>query len=431
MKRVEAEIAVVGTGPAGATIARELALRNHKVVMVEKGGWHNRLIGRLASMGTITRLEKSRQGGIMGRGITVGGSSVVFNGNAFEPPPWLKDELGIDITKQTEEAKKETGIAFLPEDFYKSWQATRRLVNSAGELNIILKPQPKFISAEKCNPRCDDCMFGCRRGGKWTARKFVFDALANGATIFENHETDKVLIEGGKAVGIKVKGKSEVEEIRAEKIIISAGGIGTPIILQKSGINAGDGFFIDPMNVVLGIGKEKGTWREMTFSYATEELPEREGFLVGTVGAFIVWGAQFARRRSLRTLLKAVNLPKIMGMFAKIGDAPSGKIHPDGTVEKPYSDEDREKFRKGTDICKRVLIRAGAKPESIMVAENIGGHPGGTAAIGKVVDKNLQVFGVGNLYVCDASVFPRSPGRPPTLTLIALAKKLAEDIHGT
>jgi choline dehydrogenase-like flavoprotein len=183
------------------------------------------------------------------------------------------------------------------------------------------------------------------------------------------------------------------------------------------------------MNVVLGVGKEKGTWREMTFSYATEELTEREGFLVGTVGAFIVWGAQLTRHRSVRTLLKATNLPKIMGMFTKIGDSPGGKIHRDGTVEKPYTAEDMEKFRKGTEICKKVLIRAGAIPESIMVAENIGGHPGGTAAIGKVVDRNLQVFGVDNLYVCDASVFPRSPGRPPTLTLIALGKKLAETIH--
>lgn len=429
MKRVETEIAVVGTGPAGATVARELALRNHKVVMVEKGEWHNRLIGRWLSMGTITRMERSREGGIMGRGITVGGSSVVFNGNAFEPPAWLESELGIDISKQTEKAKKETGVSILPEEFYRSWSATQRLVHCAGELNIILKPQPKFICAEKCDPRCDDCMFGCKRGGKWTARSYVFDALENGANIFESHEVERVIIKGGKAVGVKVKGKSNVEEIIADKVIISAGGMGTPIILRKSGINAGEGFFIDPMNVVLGVGKEKGTWREMTFSYATEELAEREGFLVGTVGAFIVWGAQLTRHRSLSTLLKATNLPKIMGMFTKIGDSPGGRIYPDGTVEKPYTEEDMEKFRKGTEICKKVLIRAGAIPESIIVAENIGGHPGGTSAIGKVVDKNLQVFGVDNLYVCDASVFPRSPGRPPTLTLIALGKRLAETIN--
>lgn len=429
MKKVETEIVVVGTGPGGATVARELALRKHKVIMLEKGGWNNRLIGRVVSMGRITRLEKSREGGIMGRGITVGGSSVVFNGNAFDPPTWLKDELGIDITKQVEEAKREAGVALLPEDFYKNWRATQRLVNAAGELNIILNPQPKFILAEKCDPHCDDCMFGCKRGGKWTARKFVFDALASGATIFEKHEAKKVLIKGGKAVGVKVEGKSEIEEVRAEKVILSAGGIGTPLILQRSGIEAGKGFFIDPMNVVLGIGKEKGTWREMTFAYATDELAEREGFLVGTVGAFIVWGAQLARHRSLRSLIKAVNMPKIMGLFTKIGDSAGGKINSDGTVEKPYTEEDREKFRRGTEICKKVLIRAGAKPESIMVAENIGGHPGGTAAVGDVVDKNLQVFGAGNLYVCDASVFPRSPARPPTLTLIALAKKLVGTIH--
>jgi len=42
------------------------------------------------------------------------------------------------------------------------------------------------------------------------------------------------------------------------------------------------------------------------------------------------------------------------------------------------------------------------------------------------VDNGLQSLAVKNLYVCDASVFPRSPGRPPTLTLIDLAKWLAK-----
>jgi len=33
---------------------------------------------------------------------------------------------------------------------------------------------------------------------------------------------------------------------------------------------------------------------------------------------------------------------------------------------------------------------------------------------------------VKNLYVCDASAFPYSPGMPPILTIVALAKNLAK-----
>jgi choline dehydrogenase-like flavoprotein len=43
-----------------------------------------------------------------------------------------------------------------------------------------------------------------------------------------------------------------------------------------------------------------------------------------------------------------------------------------------------------------------------------------------VVDKNLKYIGVDNLYVCDLSVFPVSPPANPTLTLAALALRLAD-----
>ncbi|MDD4810502.1 MAG: GMC oxidoreductase, partial [Methanobacterium formicicum] len=43
------------------------------------------------------------------------------------------------------------------------------------------------------------------------------------------------------------------------------------------------------------------------------------------------------------------------------------------------------------------------------------------AAVGEVVDKNLETE-IENLFVADASVFPRAPGAPPVLTILALAR---------
>ncbi len=43
-----------------------------------------------------------------------------------------------------------------------------------------------------------------------------------------------------------------------------------------------------------------------------------------------------------------------------------------------------------------------------------------------VVDEQLRVHGLANLYVCDLSVFPTSPAANPSLTLVALALRLAE-----
>ena len=46
-----------------------------------------------------------------------------------------------------------------------------------------------------------------------------------------------------------------------------------------------------------------------------------------------------------------------------------------------------------------------------------------------VVDKDLKMLGTNNVYVCDLSVFPSSPTANPSLTLVALALRLAEHIR--
>jgi hypothetical protein len=45
-----------------------------------------------------------------------------------------------------------------------------------------------------------------------------------------------------------------------------------------------------------------------------------------------------------------------------------------------------------------------------------------------VVDVNLKFFNYDNLYACDLSVFPSSPAANPSLTLVALALRLAEHL---
>ena len=45
-----------------------------------------------------------------------------------------------------------------------------------------------------------------------------------------------------------------------------------------------------------------------------------------------------------------------------------------------------------------------------------------------VVDRNCQVHGTGNLFVAGSSVFPTSGHANPTLTIVALALRLAEHL---
>ena len=111
--------------------------------------------------------------------------------------------------------------------------------------------------------------------------------------------------------------------------------------------------------------------------------------------------------------------------MTKIADEPVGRVYPDGTVSKPVTERDRTRLQEGSAIAKEILIKAGADGGSIVVSKPQGGHPGGTAAIGRVVDGELQTE-VDGLFVCDGSVLPAPPGAPPVLTIVSLAKWLAK-----
>lgn len=54
-------------------------------------------------------------------------------------------------------------------------------------------------------------------------------------------------------------------------------------------------------------------------------------------------------------------------------------------------------------------------------------HHMGGASIGKVVDKNLKINGITNLFVCSSAIFPTSSHSNPTLTTLALVSKMLDE----
>jgi len=71
-------------------------------------------------------------------------------------------------------------------------------------------------------------------------------------------------------------------------------------------------------------------------------------------------------------------------------------------------------------------------------SENLGwyGHHMGTTRMSEspksgVVDANCCVHGIANLYIASSSVFPTCGFANPTLTILALALRLADHIRTT
>ncbi|RJP68199.1 MAG: GMC family oxidoreductase [Candidatus Abyssobacteria bacterium SURF_17] len=431
--RIEADAVVVGTGPGGATVGRELARAGKRVVFIEGGRHPNRIGSHLSILKHIDRggLVYSEEGLNVVRALATGGSTLVFTATACRPPAWLKDKYGIDITYEVNEAEEELKVTALPDELL--GPANRRLMSAANELGYDWEPFRKFIDPDKCAPGCSDCILGCKRGAKWTAANYVADAVSRGAILLNRVAVREVITENGKAVGIRGHNALKTPvEVRAQRVIIAAGGMGTPVILQRSGIpEAGQGFFCDPLRMVYGVPRDKGVGSASApqMSVGTYEHHEKDGFILSPiVEPWLLFGASIGLRNP-RSLTKWVNYRSVLGIMVKIRDDMGGRINLDGSFSKPLTYDDRLKLDHGTRIAEKILEQAGCEVDDIFCTIDRGAHPGGTARVGHVVDKNLQTR-VENLYLCDTSVIPEPWGLPPVLTCIGLGKRLAKHLFG-
>lgn len=429
--RLEADAVVVGTGPGGATVGKELAQAGKRVVFVERGRHPGRIGDHLSIMKYMDRggLVYSEEGLNVVRALATGGSTLVFTATACRPPAWLKDKYGVDITYEVNEAEEELKIATLPDELL--GPSNHRLMSCASDLGYEWEPFKKFINPAKCEQGCSDCILGCKRGAKWTAADYVADAVARGAVLMNRVRVREAIVEDGRAVGVRGKNAANTPvEVRAKWVIISAGGMGSPEILQRSGIpEAGQGFFCDPLRMVYGVPREKGvgTASAPQMSVGTYEHHEEEGFILSPIiEPWLLFPASIGLRHPTN-LPKWIHYKSIMGIMVKITDDMGGRLDLDGSFSKPLSYDDRLKLDKGSRIAEKILEKAGCEVEDIFYSMDRGAHPGGTARIGQVVDKDLQTA-IENLYVCDTSVIPQPWGLPPVLTCIGLGKRLAKHL---
>jgi choline dehydrogenase-like flavoprotein len=207
-------------------------------------------------------------------------------------------------------------------------------------------------------------------------------------------------------------------DIQADVVILAAGGLGTPVILQQSGLDeAGSGLTLDLFVNTYGVTDGLNQIHEPEMALVDHEFRESNGFFLSP----FVHHSRMGRFADLG--VKGTTLPtrRLIGIMTKTAD------EPDGTVSKPVTEADWARLRQGASVATEILVKAGADRESIAVSGPQGAHPAGTAAVGEVVDEDLQTH-VDGLFVCDASVFPTASGYPPILTICALAKRLAKTL---
>lgn len=396
------DVIVVGTGAGGATVGKELAKKGMKVTFIERGPCDN-------TGNAYKHYDNCDVGVELLKTSCVGGTTVVTAGNAVRTCQDEFKNMGIDLETEFEEIEAEIGVLTLPDSHF--GDGTKLIMNSAQSLGLKTQKMPKFIDPDVCNP-CGKCAFGCPRDAKWTSMEFVKEAQDCGAKLVTDENVTDLIIKDNEIKGVKTNSK----EFYADTVVLAAGGIETPRILRRSNIESGNHLFVDSFITVGGLLKNIKFDKEVTMN-ALVTLDD------------VILAPHYSEM--LVNKLKAFNASSndILSMMVKIGDEPSGKVRED-YIEKFSTAKDVGLLAKGAAVSSAILTEAGVDPKTLTSTIARGAHPGGTAAIGEVVDKNLETE-VSGLFVSDASVFPWAPGAPPVLTIVALAKRLGRYIAST
>ncbi|MCE9573373.1 MAG: GMC family oxidoreductase N-terminal domain-containing protein [Deltaproteobacteria bacterium] len=482
---VDADVVVIGTGAGGAVIAKELAEAGVAVVMIEEGHFFERQdfdgrpfpAQRAMYRGGGTTLSVGNLAIPIPIGQTVGGSTTINSGTCYRAPDrvltgWQRelglDELGVDaLAPYYERVERILGVA----------PARAELLG--GNARVIARGCDaigfKHHGPLKRNaPDCDGqgvCCFGCPTDAKRSTNvSYVPLAMKAGAELFHGCAVDRVIIEGGRAVGVvaRARGTGARLTVRARAVVVACGSLVTPIFLEKNHLAGGSGqlgrnLSIHPAGGCLATFDEViAGWNAIPQGYSVSELHD-EGILME--GAVVPLEFTMSLSHALGPELTALaeGYDKVASFGFMVEDTSRGRVRLVGgrpVITYVLNDADLGRLKRGFETLTRILLAAGARSVIMPIhgqreitdeagldrlrqarirasdLELSAYHPLGTARMGKsaahsVVDMDHQVHDTRGLYVVDGAAVPSSLGVNPQVTIMALATRAAAKLART
>jgi len=488
----QADVVVVGSGPCGAVIAKELACAGQRVVLLEEGPPFTP--DDFALDGAHSMARTMREGGLRAtrgyvmptlQAICLGGGSLVNSAICVRPPDFVFDawcsefELerttGKDLAPHFDAVAAFLGVAPTPENV----QGRRNLLFRDGCDALGVPSEPIARNVKGCRGS-GECFTGCRSRAKQSMDlTYVPAAIRAGARVLTSVQVQQVHAEGSRVRGVSGQvvepftgRRSHRIRVDAKAVVLSAGCMATPVLLQKSGNLANrsgqvgrnlqfhpgvmvTGVFPDPVHPEFGATQSYQSLHFLQEGFKLETFwapPTALALRMPGMGPTLkqrlaelprsaTWDAILSCHRSLGTvrarggasldpLLRWHFHPedvrligRAMSVLAEIFFAAGAeKVIPGvhGLPDELYSREEARVL--GTRSWKATDVTTGST--HVFCTTRMHGDP----ARG-VVDELGRCHDFDNLYIADTGVFPRCTSVNPMLTGMALAHRTAQSLR--
>lgn len=495
--RVRAGVCVIGSGAGGAVAAARLAEAGHDVVLLEEGGYwrpeqfterEGEMTARLYAEGGTRATDDLAHPLLQGR--CVGGGTTVNWLVMLRTPDWVLDEWArehgasgmrpADMAAVFDRVEEETHTRPVPGDAHNP--ANRVLLEGARALGWSAGAVK--VNAHDC-VRSGFCGLGCRYGARRSAADvYVPAALAAGARLFADVRVERVeLAERGGGAPLKRVHAAVLDRetgtqrgvltVEAPVVVLAAGAVGTPALLQRSGMGGGGvGQYLrlHPTTAVFGrYGREMYGAGGIPLSTLCDEFlrgSDGYGFWIETPPFYPALSAAALPGFGVAHRALMESLPAMSSMIVLVRDGADRAVS-QGSVTLDRGGRARIRYRmgatergkllRGMDAAARMHFAAGAeevctlhthacrlhspaelkamalRPSGPNQLGVLSAHVNGTCRMGTNPETSGctpdgERHGVPGLYVVDGSLLPTAPGVNPQETIMALATVIADRI---
>jgi choline dehydrogenase-like flavoprotein len=458
------DVVVVGSGAGGGVVAGELAQRGRDVLLLEAGPhltavdftrWEAKATHDLFWPIRFAPLPDGDAVALLG-GRCVGGTTTVntkvaLRAHERDVAKWheatgLTNERGepfavSDLDPYYDRVEQALGVRERSD-----WQPCVRTIEAGfRKLGHELEPVTAYTDGNCMH--CGSCLQGCpTNAGKSTMNTYIADAWARGLLeLRAESPVDRVVVEGGRATGVEAGG----ERIGADAVVVAGGALNTPQILKRSGLDAraiGRYLGLHPVRLVYGLFDEPQD-AHMTYPISSHCM----AFQHDEDGGFVIEASTIQDPIAFATTLRDEHGPlwgprlveavgkfrRWNGVLAMVNDENNASVAvgEDGgeRFEVDFQPSELERIDASLRFSREVLEAAGAT--RVCWTGLASTHVQGSCRMGddperSAVDRNGKVHGVECLYVGDGSLIPRTLSVNPSLTIMALATRLADHLEG-